>query len=413
MVTDMVGYSALVQTDESRAMKLLETHRGLLRPIVKDFLGEEIKTLGDGFLIEFASALDATQCAIEIQRAHREHNQAGGRDQFSVRIGIHIGDVIHQEGDVYGDAVNIASRIEPLAEPGGICISEQVYSQVGNKVSYPIVKIPPQRLKNIEMPFEIYKVLLPWDTAQTVKLEAGAAAAAPAALRRIRSGIEGLDREIGGGLPEGTSTLVYGAPKAGKSVFAYQFLMESVRSNVPCVFIMTDYSAEHLSLAMSSFGWDIQEARRRGTLRLVDMTSTVLGRNVPVSSGSLVAVSIASLTDLMGTLSADELKPLSTQGTGFRVVLDSLTPLFIYNPPMIVAKFLRQFALKLKGAGASGAVVTYIDGSVDPQSELIIKSSFDNLVHLHDRELSVEGMLGTPKVRMAYQITGAGIKVGF
>ncbi len=414
MVTDMVGYSALTQSDEARAMKLLETHRQLLRPVVQDFLGKEVKTLGDGFLIEFVSALDAIRCAAEIQKAHKDYNQINLGNQFAVRIGIHIGDVIHQEDDVFGDAVNIASRIEPLAEPGGICVSEQVFAQVRNKVDYPMTKLPPQRLKNIEIPVEVYKVALPWDTAQIPLRQFGEGSQVTrlATIRRISSGVQSLDREIGGGLPEGTITLVYGAPKTGKSVLAYHFLMESIRTNVPCLFIMTDYDSEQLSLALSSFGWDIAEARQKGMVRLVDMTSTITEKNTEGSSGTLKYVSVADLTDLM--VQTDQaLETFSQGGMAFRTVLDSLTPLFIYNPPLIVAKFLRNFVSKVKGAGSAGVVITYVDGSVDSQSELIMKSSVDNLLYLREKELVVEGMLGTPKLRMAYQITDAGMKVGF
>jgi class 3 adenylate cyclase/KaiC/GvpD/RAD55 family RecA-like ATPase len=412
MVTDMVGYSALAQTDEARAIKLLESHRQLLRPIIREFLGREIKTLGDGFLIEFDSALDATRCAVEIQKANMEHNRTGPEDQFAVRIGIHIGDVIHRDGDVYGDAVNIAARVEPLAEPGGICVTEQVFAQVRNKVDYQMKELPPQRLKNIEIPFDIYAVVLPWDRVQTPYPTSESQPQSTAvALKRISSGVESLDRVIGGGLPEGTVTLVYGAPKTGKSVFAYQFLMESVRDNVPCIFIMTDYDTGQLSTALSSFGWEITAARAKGTVRLVDMTSTD-HNHAQQSSVTLRYVSVADLTDLMHQ-SVEGLNSLGQGDGGFRVVLDSLTPLFIYNPPMIVAKFLRQFALRMKGAGSSGVVVTYVDGSIDTQSELIIKSSVDNLVCLREKELIVEGMMGTPKVRMAYQITNTGVRVGF
>ena len=414
MVTDMVGYSAITQSDEARAMRLLETHRQLLRPIIQDFLGKEIKTLGDGFLIEFVSALDATRCAAEIQKAHKDYNRNNVGNQFAVRIGIHIGDVIHQEDDVFGDAVNIATRIEPLAEPGGICVSEQVYAQVRNKFDYPMTKLPPQRLKNIEIPVEVYKVALPWGIAQIPPgpFGEGSQITRFATIKRISTGVESLDREIGGGLPEGTITLVYGAPKTGKSVLAYHFLMESIRTKVPCLFIMTDYDTQQLSLALSSFGWDMAEARQKGMVRLVDMTSTVKEKNTEGSSGVLKYVSVADLTDLM-MQTAQSLETFSHEGKVFRTILDSLTPLFIYNPPLIVAKFLRNFALKMKTAGSAGVVITYVDGSIDSRSELIMKSSVDNLLYLGERELTIEGMLGTPKLRMAYQITGAGLKVGF
>src|ERR671923_2751962 len=123
MFTDMVGYSALAQRDDRLALQLLEEHRQLLREIFPRFNGAEIKTIGDAFLVEFNSALEAAQSAIEIQRALAKRNaDAPAERQIQVRIGIHIGDVVHRAGDVYGDGVNIASRIESVAGPGGICV---------------------------------------------------------------------------------------------------------------------------------------------------------------------------------------------------------------------------------------------------------------------------------------------------
>jgi adenylate cyclase len=135
MFTDVVGFTALNQTDGSAALKLLDLHNRLLRPFFPKFNGREIKTVGDSFLVEFESALEATHCAIEIQRSLHEHNlSAPAASKIWIRIGIHLGDVVHSTNDVLGDSVNIASRIEPLAEPGGICISESVFGQVRNKV---------------------------------------------------------------------------------------------------------------------------------------------------------------------------------------------------------------------------------------------------------------------------------------
>ena len=163
MFTDIVGYSALSQKDEAFALELLEEHRRLLRPFFARHRGTEIKTIGDAFLIEFSSAVEAVRCAIEIQkRLQKQNAMASAKRKIQVRIGIHIGDVVHREGDIYGDGVNIASRINPLAEPGGICITDQVYIQVRNKVRTAIVNIGQHKLKNIETPLDIYKVVLPW-----------------------------------------------------------------------------------------------------------------------------------------------------------------------------------------------------------------------------------------------------------
>src|SRR5437764_10559048 len=109
MFTDMVGYSALSQRDDKLAQELLEEHRLLLREIFPQFDGTEIKTIGDAFLVEFQSALEAAQCAIEIQRSLAKRNaDAPAERQIQLKIGIHIGDVVHRGGDVYGDGVNIA-----------------------------------------------------------------------------------------------------------------------------------------------------------------------------------------------------------------------------------------------------------------------------------------------------------------
>jgi TolB-like protein/class 3 adenylate cyclase len=164
MFTDFVGYSAIAQRDDPLALALLEEHREILRPLFARFGGQEIKTIGDAFMVEFSSALDAANCAVEIQRtlAKRNHDVATDR-QIEVRIGIHIGDVMRRDGDVYGDGVNIASRIQPLAAHGGICISQDVERQIRNAFTPRLEKIGPAELKNIQLPMEVFRVVLPWE----------------------------------------------------------------------------------------------------------------------------------------------------------------------------------------------------------------------------------------------------------
>ncbi|NQV53874.1 MAG: tetratricopeptide repeat protein [Flavobacteriales bacterium] len=159
MFTDIVGYSAMSQRNEELAMELLEHHRSILREVFKPFRGQEIKTIGDAFLVEFSSALDAVNCGIEIQDALHNYNLNSSEErQVVLRIGIHVGDVIHRDGDIYGDGVNISSRIEPLANPGGICISEDVARLVQNKLKIPLEKMERRELKNIDLPVDTYQV---------------------------------------------------------------------------------------------------------------------------------------------------------------------------------------------------------------------------------------------------------------
>lgn len=160
MFTDMVGYSAMAQKNEALALEFLQEHRRLLRPLFTKHGGNEIKTIGDAFLIEFSSAIGAVNCAIEMQDVLDEYNSASPQTvQIKIRIGIHIGDIVFHENDVYGDGVNIASRVESLSEPGGICITEDVYRLVHNKITATVVRLGRSELKNIDFPVAIYRVL--------------------------------------------------------------------------------------------------------------------------------------------------------------------------------------------------------------------------------------------------------------
>jgi len=166
MFTDLVGYSSLTQLDESRALESLETHNRVVRESIRKLRAREVKTIGDSFLIEFDDVLEACRCSVEILKSFHESNiLAPDPWKIKLRIGIHFGDVVHRQGDVFGDTVNIASRIQPLADPEGICISGQVFDRIRNKLGLPIVHLEYTQLKNINVPIAIYKILLPWERA--------------------------------------------------------------------------------------------------------------------------------------------------------------------------------------------------------------------------------------------------------
>jgi adenylate cyclase len=162
MFTDLVGYSSITSLDEGRALKLLEHHRSLLQPIFEKHQGTVIKTMGDGFLVEFASAVEAVSCAVQAQDEIRLVNEHRGRNErILARIGIHVGDVVHSAGDILGDAVNVAARLQPLAAAGGICVTRQVVDQLQGRVPYKVTRLGVRELKNIRHPVELYTVEVP------------------------------------------------------------------------------------------------------------------------------------------------------------------------------------------------------------------------------------------------------------
>ena len=164
MFTDVAGYTALTQKNEKHALGLLEEYRAVTRETLPKFHGREIKTIGDAFMVEFTSALEASECAIQIQRRMYQRNQSVSQaDRLWARIGIHVGDVERKGNDILGDAVNIGSRVYAFAEPGGICITRQVFDQVWNKLGNHLNEIGKREAKNLESPVEVFSIDLPWN----------------------------------------------------------------------------------------------------------------------------------------------------------------------------------------------------------------------------------------------------------
>ncbi len=187
LAADVVGYSRLMGEDEVGTLaQLMACRRELIDPAVTEFHGHIIKLMGDGMLVEFASIVDAVQCAAAIQRRMSKNDRSLSETQrFRLRIGVNLGDIIFQDNDIYGDGVNIAARLEGLAEPGGICISGTAFDHAAKKVDVGFVALGEQRLKNIAAPVRVYRVLL--DPGQAGKV--GLAARRPSALTVLVAGI--------------------------------------------------------------------------------------------------------------------------------------------------------------------------------------------------------------------------------
>ena len=170
LASDVVGYSRLMGVNEERTLAQLQAHqRELLEPSISEHRGRIVKTTGDGMLVEFASVVDALRCATEIQRGMTERNaEVPTAERIEFRIGINVGDIMSEGGDIFGDGVNVAARLEALADPGGICVSGRVQEDARGKFDIPFEDRGEQRLKNISWPVRVYKVRLGGDTPTAV-----------------------------------------------------------------------------------------------------------------------------------------------------------------------------------------------------------------------------------------------------
>src|SRR6516164_220026 len=157
---DVAGYSRIMGDDEEGTLARLNAHRHeFLDPTIAEHRGRIVKRTGDGILIEFASAVDATRCAIAQQRGMAQRNADVPADErIELRVGIHVGDIMIEEGDIFGDGVNIAARLESIAQPGGICISDDTYRQIRGKLDVNFQDSGEQELKNIARPVRVYQL---------------------------------------------------------------------------------------------------------------------------------------------------------------------------------------------------------------------------------------------------------------
>ena len=160
LAADVAGYSRLMGIDEEGTLAQLRAHRaGLVEPKIAEHRGRLVKTTGDGMLAEFGSSVDAVRCAVDIQLAMASANLGiAGSKRIEFRIGVHVGDIISEDGDIFGDGVNIAARLEALADPGGICVSARVQEDVDGRIDVTFFNGGEQQLKNIARPVRIYRI---------------------------------------------------------------------------------------------------------------------------------------------------------------------------------------------------------------------------------------------------------------
>jgi class 3 adenylate cyclase len=160
LAADVSGYSRLMGADEEGTHERLKAHLlELVNPTIDERRGRIVKNTGDGFLAEFVSVVDAVRCAVEIQRGMTDREaQRSEPQQIRFRIGVNLGDVIVEEHDIFGDGVNVAARLEALAEPGGICVSQVTRDQVRDKLDFAFEDLGEQRVKNITRPIRVYRV---------------------------------------------------------------------------------------------------------------------------------------------------------------------------------------------------------------------------------------------------------------
>ena len=157
---DVAGYSRLMGADESGTLASLKAHlRELIDPKIAEHGGRTVKTMGDGLLLEFPSVVDAVRCAVDVQRGMQERNvRVPPESRIEWRIGINVGDIIIDGDDIHGDGVNVAARLEGLAQPGEICVSRVVRDQVLDKLGFAFDELGAKQVKNIARPIEVYRI---------------------------------------------------------------------------------------------------------------------------------------------------------------------------------------------------------------------------------------------------------------
>lgn len=286
LAADVVGYSRLVREDEAETLAVVRAHREqVIEPRVAAHKGRIVKLMGDGLLIEFASAVEAVLCAVEIQHM-LEHWQSGALNDREIRyrIGINIGDIVVEDGDIHGDGVNVAARLEGLADAGGICIARNVFDQVKDKLDLTIEHLGARQVKNIAEPLHVYRVVLDETSAALVlpmssvrpvrRLRVGMAALAAVALAAVGAV---LWQQPWTAVPEPAAESQAGPALPGKPSIAV-LAFENLNADASQAFI-SDGLSENIIIALSRFS----------DFFVIDRNSSFYYRDRPVKIDQLAA----------------------------------------------------------------------------------------------------------------------------
>ena len=174
MFADIVGYSRMMGENETQTVNLIQEYEAIVTPIIESFNGKILKKMGDGLFCEFSSALEAVDCGNQMHEALNSFNQTKQHKfLLTIRVGIHLGDVVIKGDDLYGDGVNVAARIEPIAPPGGICVSQAIYSVISNHSKYEFISLGKRTLKNIKQMHNLYLVKTGYEIEKTPKPSGG------------------------------------------------------------------------------------------------------------------------------------------------------------------------------------------------------------------------------------------------